>query len=105
MRKSQPIKAVKKSFKIFSKTYEKQLTNESKSSIIKVQRLRKPTEVKIIAVKDFKVAEGQKAIVCNADGKVWKMDKLTAKVKNAMVIGTDSFPNELGEQILHIWID
>jgi hypothetical protein len=58
-----------------------------------------------MAVKDFKVEQGQKAIVVNADGKVWKMDKLTAKVKEAMVIGTDSFPNELGEQILHIWID
>lgn len=58
-----------------------------------------------MAVKDFKIAEGQKAIVCNADGKVWKMDKLTTKVKNAMVIGTDSFPNDAGEQILHIWID
>ena len=33
-----------------------------------------------MAVKDFKVAQGQKAIVVNADGKVWKMDKLTAKV-------------------------
>lgn len=58
-----------------------------------------------MAVKDFKVEQGQKAIVVNADGKVWRMDKLSAKVKNATVIGTDSFPNELGEPILHIWID
>lgn len=58
-----------------------------------------------MAVKDFKVAQGQKAIVVNADGKVWKMDKLSAKVKNATIIGTDSFSNEAGEQILHIWID
>lgn len=58
-----------------------------------------------MAVKDFKVAQGQKAIVVNADGKVWKMDNLSAKVKNATIIGTDSFPNDVGEQILHIWID
>ena len=58
-----------------------------------------------MAVKDFKVEQGQKAVVCNADGKVWKMDKLSTKVKNATIIGTDSFPNDAGEQILHIWID
>lgn len=58
-----------------------------------------------MAVKDFKVEQGQKAIVCNAKGKVWKMDKLSEKVMNATVIGTDSFPNDLGEPILHIWID
>jgi len=58
-----------------------------------------------MAVKDFKVEKGQKAIVCNADGRVWQMDKLSAKVKNATVIGTDTFKNDLGEPILHIWID
>lgn len=58
-----------------------------------------------MAVKDFKVAQGQKAIVVNADGKVWKMNKLPASVKEKMVIGVDSFPNDAGEQILHIWVD
>ena len=58
-----------------------------------------------MAVKDFKLEAGQKAIVCNADGRVWKMDRLPATVKEKMVIGADSFPNDLGEQILHIWID
>lgn len=58
-----------------------------------------------MAVKDFKVVKGQKAIVVNADGKVWTMDKLTKKVQNAIILGTDSFNNELGEPILHIWID
>ena len=59
-----------------------------------------------MAVKDFKVAQGQKAIVCNADGKVWKMDgNIPEKVKSKLVIGTDTFNNELGEPILHIWID
>ena len=59
-----------------------------------------------MAVKDFKVEVGQKAIVCNADGKMWKMDgNLPAKVKSKTVIGTDTFNNDLGEPILHIWID
>ena len=58
-----------------------------------------------MAVKDFKVEQGQKAIVVNAAGKVWKMDKLPATVKEKLVIGTDSFSNDAVEQILHIWID
>ena len=58
-----------------------------------------------MAVKDFKVAKGQKAIVVNANGRVYKMDNLPASVKEKAVIGTDSYPNELGEPILHIWID
>lgn len=58
-----------------------------------------------MAVKDFKVAEGQKAIVCDAKGKVYKMDNLSKRVANSMVIGTDTFNNDLGEPVLHIWID
>ena len=59
-----------------------------------------------MAVKDFKVEQGQKAIVCNADGKVWKMGgKMPNTVKEKMVIGTSVFNNDLGEPILHIWID
>ena len=58
-----------------------------------------------MAVKDFKVEQGQKAIVVNAAGRVWKMDSLPATIKEKMVIGTDSFPNDLGEQVLYIWID
>ena len=58
-----------------------------------------------MAVKDFKVAEGVKAIVVDGNGKVYKMDKLSQRVQNSLVIGTDSYPNDLGEPILHIWID
>ena len=58
-----------------------------------------------MAVKDFKVAEGVKAIVVDGNGKVYKMDKLSKKVQNSLVLGTDSYPNDAGEQILHIWID
>lgn len=58
-----------------------------------------------MAVKDFKVAEGQKAIVCDAKGKVYKMDNLSKRVANSLVLGSDSYPNEKGEPILHIWID
>ena len=43
-----------------------------------------------MAVKDFKVANGQKAVVCNADGKLFKMDKLSNRVANALVLGTDT---------------
>lgn len=57
-----------------------------------------------MAVKDFKVAVGQKAIVCDEKGKVWKFDKLPATIKGRLVLGSDSFPNDKGEQILHIWI-
>lgn len=58
-----------------------------------------------MAVKDFKVAKGQKAVVCNADGRLFKMDKLSNKVANALVLGTDTYTNELGEEITYIWID
>lgn len=58
-----------------------------------------------MAVKDFKVEAGVKAIVVDSNGKVYKMNKLSAKVQNSLVIGTDSYANEAGEQILHIWID
>jgi hypothetical protein len=62
-------------------------------------------EVNKMAVKDYQVQVGQKAIVVNADGRVWRMDKLPAVVKEKTVIGTDTFKNDLGEDILHIWID
>ena len=58
-----------------------------------------------MAVKDFVVANGQKAVVCNADGKLFKMDKLSNRVANALVLGTDTYTNELGEAITYIWID
>lgn len=58
-----------------------------------------------MAVKDFKVAEGQKAVVCNADGRLFQMDKLSNRVANALVLGTDTYTNELGEAITYIWID
>lgn len=58
-----------------------------------------------MAVKDFKVAEGVKAIVVDGNGKVYKMNKLSKRVQNSLVLGTDSYPNDAGEQILHIWID
>ena len=58
-----------------------------------------------MAVKDFKVAEGQKAIVVDGNGKVYKMDKLSQRVQNSLVLGADSYKNDAGEDILHIWID
>ena len=58
-----------------------------------------------MAVKDFVVANGQKAVVCNADGRLFKMDKLSNRVANALVLGTDTYKNELGEEITYIWID
>lgn len=58
-----------------------------------------------MAVKDYKVADGVKAIVVDGNGKVYRMDKLSARVQNAIVIGEDTFKNDLGEDILHIWID
>jgi hypothetical protein len=33
------------------------------------------------------------------------MDKLSNKVANALVLGTDTYTNELGEEITYIWID
>lgn len=58
-----------------------------------------------MAVKDFVVANGQKAIVVDGNGKVYKMDKLSKRVQNSLVLGADSYKNDLGEDILHIWID
>ena len=58
-----------------------------------------------MAVKDYKVEEGKKAVVCNADGRVFKMDKLSQRVSNALILGTDTYTNELGEEITYIWID
>lgn len=58
-----------------------------------------------MAVKDFTVAEGTKAIVVDGNGRVYKMDKLSKRVQNSLVLGTDSYPNEVGEQVLYIWID
>ena len=58
-----------------------------------------------MAVKDFVVANGQKAIVVDGNGKVYKMDKLSKRVQNSLVLGADNYKNDLGEDILHIWID
>lgn len=58
-----------------------------------------------MAVKDFKVEAGQKAIVVDSNGKMYKLDKLSKRVANSLVIGTDTYPNDCGEDILHIWID
>ena len=58
-----------------------------------------------MAVKDFQVEQGQKAIVVDGKGKVYKMGNLSKRVQNAKVIGTDTYNNDLGEPILHIWID
>lgn len=58
-----------------------------------------------MAVKDFTVAEGTKAIVVDGNGRVYRMDKLSKRVQNSLVLGTDSYSNEAGEQVLHIWID
>jgi hypothetical protein len=58
-----------------------------------------------MAVKDFTVAEGTKAIVVDGNGRVYRMDKLSKRVQNSLVLGTDSYPNETGEQVLYIWID
>lgn len=58
-----------------------------------------------MAVKDFVVQQGQKAIVVDGNGKVYKMDNLSKRVQNSMILGTDSYPNDKGEPVLHIWID
>ncbi len=58
-----------------------------------------------MAVKDFVVANGVMAIVVDGNGKVYKMDNLSKRVQNSLVLGTDSYPNDKGEPILHIWID
>ena len=58
-----------------------------------------------MAVKDFNVANGVKAIVVDTNGKVYKMDNLSKRVANSLVLGTDSYANDKGEQVLHIWID
>lgn len=58
-----------------------------------------------MAVKDFVVANGVKAIVVDTNGKVYNMDKLSQRVQNSLVLGADSYRNDLGEEVLHIWID
>lgn len=58
-----------------------------------------------MAVKDFKVGANVKAIVVDGNGKVYQMEKLSKRVQNAIILGTDSYPNDKGEPILHIWID
>ena len=58
-----------------------------------------------MAVKDFNVANGVKAIVVDTNGKVYKMDNLSKRVQNSLVLGSDSYPNDKGEPVLHIWID
>ena len=58
-----------------------------------------------MAVKDFKVADGVVAIVVDGNGKVYKMNSLSKRVANSLVLGADSYPNDKGEPILHIWID
>ena len=58
-----------------------------------------------MAVKDFVVANGVKAIVVDTNGKVYHMNDLSKRVANSLVLGTDSYPNDKGEPILHIWID
>ena len=58
-----------------------------------------------MAVKDFNVANGVKAIVVDTNGKVYKINSLSKRVQNSLVLGTDSYPNDKGEQVLHIWID
>ena len=66
---------------------------------------KKQGEYKTMAVKDFKVANGVKAIVVDTNGKVYQMNDLSKRVANSLVLGSDSYPNDKGEPILHIWID
>ena len=58
-----------------------------------------------MAVKDFNVADGVTAIVVDTNGKVYKMGSLSKRVANSLVLGTDSYANDKGEMVLHIWID
>lgn len=58
-----------------------------------------------MAVKEFNVANGVKAIVVDTNGKVYQMDNLSKRVANSMILGTDSYPNDKGEPVLRIWID
>ena len=58
-----------------------------------------------MAVKDFNVANGVKAIVVDTNGKVYQMDNLSKRVANSIILVTDSYPNDKGEPVLHIWID
>ena len=57
-----------------------------------------------MAVKDFKNESGYPAFVCNAKGRMWKLDKTPTGIKEQKVIGTDIFPTEEGN-ILYVWID
>ena len=58
-----------------------------------------------MAVKDFNVADCVTAIVVDTNGKVYKMGSLSKRVANSLVLGTDSYANDKGEMVLHIWID
>lgn len=58
-----------------------------------------------MAVKEFNVADGVKAIVVDTNGRVYQMNDLSKRVANSLVLGTDNYPNDKGEMILHIWID
>lgn len=54
-------------------------------------------------VNEFKNTTEYNAIVCNENGKAWRLGKQPAKVGNQEVIGTDLFPTETGK-ILYVWV-
>lgn len=57
-----------------------------------------------MALCEFINESGLKAVVCNEKGKIWDFKKIPSSIKHERVLGTDTYPNEQGEQVLYIWI-
>lgn len=61
-----------------------------------------------MAVKDFIKQEIEVVVnvyVCNAEGRAYPARRLPQKIANAIVIGSDVYTNEVGAEVIYIWID
>ena len=57
-----------------------------------------------MAVKDFVNNSGLEAVVCNYNGKVWRLKQAPPKVQKQLVLGTSIHNTDKG-QVLFVWVD
>lgn len=57
-----------------------------------------------MAVKDFVNNSGLEAVVCNYNGKVWRLKQAPPKVQKQLVLGTTVCNTDKG-QVLFVWVD
>lgn len=57
-----------------------------------------------MALKDYVVTDDIPTLACNAKGKLFKLNALSKKVGEQLILGEDTYPTETG-LVRYIWID